>query len=98
MKTSSWSLFNNVFKNIYTSNILNIKCKKKLEYHVVNKFTNIFLFKLTYNLCEFNNVLIKSLIMLLPFCKINSFFEEVQAFIFPSMIRYKIIYLFLQCC
>jgi hypothetical protein len=64
----------------------------------MNKFTNLFLFKLTYNLCEFKNDIIKSLTMLFPLCKIFPFFEELQVFIFPKMIRYKIIYLFLQCC
>jgi hypothetical protein len=60
--------------------------KKHLRYHVMNKFTNLFLFKLIYNLCEFKNDIIKSLTMLFPLCKICPFFEEVLKK-FPNMIR-----------
>jgi hypothetical protein len=56
------------------------------------QFLNI---KLTYNPCEFNNVIIKSLTMLFPLYKICPFIEKLQVFIFSNIITYKVIYLFI---
>jgi hypothetical protein len=55
----------------------------------MNKYTNIFLFKLTLNLCKFKNAFIKSFAVLFLLHKICPFFVESQVFIFPGMIMYK---------
>jgi hypothetical protein len=61
--------------------------KKHLKYHVINKFTNLFLFKLTYNLCEFKNEFFKSLTMLFSLCKTCPFKKKLHVFILSYMIR-----------
>ncbi len=49
----------------------------------MNKFTKTYIFKLTYNLCEFKNDIIKSLTMLFSLCKICPYFENLQVY-FPQ--------------
>jgi hypothetical protein len=58
----------------------------------------LFLFKLTLNFCKFNvnskvHLLLKKLLH-----KICPIFEKLQVLVFPNMIKYKFIYLFLRCC
>ncbi len=76
--------------------------KKKNSDHGVMDMSLINLqflkFKLTYNLCEFENVIIKSLTMLFSLYKTCLFFKKLQVLIFPNMIRYNFFNLFLQCC
>jgi hypothetical protein len=72
---------------------LNFKCQKKknLKLHVMNKSTNLFLFKLTLNLYKSNvNSKMHSLnILKFYFNTLNiSNFNRIASFIFPKMIRY----------